>query len=70
MSDSRRNSLAIKSLPGSLEESLEALKNDSDYLKICFNNELLDTYMAIKQEEMIEAGERTKMSQFILYYDV
>ena len=70
MSASRRNSLGIKSLPGSLEESLEALKNDSDYLKICFNNELLDTYMAIKQEEMIEAGERTKMSQFILYYDV
>jgi glutamine synthetase len=70
MSDSRRNSLGIKSLPGSLEESLEALKNDSDYLKICFNNELLDTYMAIKQEEMIEAGERTKISQFILYYDV
>src|ERR687891_2731500 len=70
MSDSRRNSLAIKSLPGSLEESFEALKNDSDYLKICFNNELLDTYMAIKEEEMIEAGERTKMSQFILYYDV
>ena len=70
MSDSRRNSLGIKSLPGSLEESLEALKNDSDYLKICFNNELLDTYMAIKEEEMIEAGERTKMSQFILYHDV
>lgn len=70
MSDPRRNSLGIKSLPGSLEESLEALKNDSDYLKICFNNELLDTYMAIKEEEMIEAGERTKMSQFILYYDV
>jgi glutamine synthetase len=53
-----------------LEESLEALKNDSDYLKICFNNELLDTYVAIKEEEMIEAGERTKMSQFILYHDV
>jgi glutamine synthetase len=70
MSDSRRNSLGIKSLPGSLEESLEALKNDSDYLKICFNNELLDTYVAIKEEEMIEVGERTKMSQFILYYDV
>src|ERR671918_194982 len=70
MSDSMRNSLGIKSLPGSLEESLEALKNDSDYLKICFNNELLDTYMAIKEEEMIEAGERTKIRQFLLYHDV
>ena len=70
MSDSMRNSLAIKSLPGSLEESLEALKNDSDYLKICFNNELIDTYMDIKQEEITEAGEGTKIRQFILYHDV
>ena len=70
MSDSMRNSLAIKSLPGSLEESLEALKNDSEYLKICFNNELIDTYMALKQEEITEAGDRTKIRQFMLYYDV
>ena len=70
MSDSMRNSLAIKSLPGSLEESLEALRNDSDYLKICFNNELIDTYMSLKQEEITEAGDRTKVRQFMLYYDV
>jgi glutamine synthetase len=70
MSDSTRNSLAIKSLPGSLEESLEALKNDSDYLKICFNNEIIDTFMSLKHEEIIEAGERTKISQFMLYHDV
>jgi glutamine synthetase len=70
MSDSMRNSLGIKSLPGSLEESLEALKNDSEYLKICFNNELIDTYMALKQEEITEAGDRTKIRQFMLYHDV
>jgi glutamine synthetase len=70
MSDSTRNSLAIKSLPGSLEESLEALKNDSDYLKRCFNNEIIDTFMSLKHEEIMEAGERTKISQFMLYHDV
>ena len=36
MSNSKRNSLGIKSLPSSLEESLEALKSDSDYLKSVF----------------------------------
>jgi glutamine synthetase len=65
-----RNSLGIKSLPGSLEESLEALKNDSDYLKKCFNNEIIDTFMSLKYEEIIEAGERTKIRQFLLYHDV
>src|ERR671919_883497 len=70
MSDSMRNSLGIKSLPGSLEESLEALKNDSDYLKKCFNNEIIDTFMSLKHEEIIEAGERTKIRQFLLYHDV
>src|SRR5918996_5220945 len=70
MSDSMRNSLGIKSLPGSLEESLEALKNDLDYLKKCFNNEIIDTFMSLKHEEIIEAGERTKIRQFLLYHDV
>src|ERR687891_478273 len=70
MSDSMRNSLGIKSLPGSLEESLEALKNDSDYLKKCFNKEIIDTFMSLKHEEIIEAGERTKIRQFMLYHDV
>src|ERR671919_1413978 len=70
MSDSMRNSLGIKSLPGSLEESLEALKNDLDYLKKCFNHEIIDTFMSLKHEEIIEAGERTKIRQFLLYHDV
>ncbi|MGI0039450.1 MAG: type I glutamate--ammonia ligase, partial [Nitrososphaera sp.] len=49
MSSSARNSFGIRSLPGSLEESLEALKSDSGYLKSCFHDELLQTYVALKQ---------------------
>jgi glutamine synthetase len=70
MSDSARNSLGIKSLPGSLAESLQALKSDATYLKPCFNIELVETYLALKQSEIAYVGERSKQREFMLYYDV
>ena len=66
----RRNSLGIESLPGSLRESLEALKSDSDYLKTCFHGELLETYFMLKQDEITETEDKSKSQQFMLYYDV
>ena len=56
MTDFERSNLGIKSLPTSLEESLEALKSDSDYLKICFPNELIDTFLMLKEEEIAYIG--------------
>jgi glutamine synthetase len=71
MSDSRRNSLGIKSLPGSLEESLNAVKSDSDYLKVCFQMELIEIYIRLKEEEISEIGkDKSKTRQFLLYYDI
>jgi len=70
MSDAKRNSLGIKSLPGSLEESLESLKSDSDYLKKCFHDELLETYMVLKFEELAEARDKSIAQEIMLYYDV
>ena len=69
MSDHARTDLGIKSLPGSLQESLEALKSDQDYLKPCFRGDLLETYIALKQDEVAYAG-KSKERQFILYYDI
>ena len=70
MSDAKRNSLGIKSLPVSLEESLESLKSDSDYLKKCFHDELLETYMVLKFEELAEARDKSIAQEIMLYYDV
>jgi glutamine synthetase len=71
MSDSRRSSLGIKSLPGSLEESLNALKSDLDYLKVCFQMELIETYTRPKEEEIREIGkDKSKTRQFMFYYDI
>jgi glutamine synthetase len=71
MSDSKRNRLGIKSLPSNLGESLEALKSDGDYLHICFDKELIETYSMLKEEEMIQIGDdKSKARQFMFYYDV
>lgn len=71
MSDSKRNSLGIKSLPASLEESLEVLGSDSNYLKTCFHSELIETYTMLKKEEIIQVGkDKSKPTQFMSYYDV
>lgn len=40
MNDSKRKSLGIDLLPISLEDSLNALKRDSNFLGSCFHNDL------------------------------
>jgi glutamine synthetase len=71
MSDSKRNSLGIKSLPSILERSLVALRSDSDYLKVCFQMELIETHIGPKENEIREIGnDKSKIEQFMLYYDI
>jgi len=71
MTDFERSNFGIKSLPTNLEESLGALKSDSEYLDICFRNDLIDTYLMLKEEEIVQIGKDSmKAKQFMLYYDV
>lgn len=76
MSDSRRNDLGIKSVPGSLQESIASLKSDQLYLtNTCFNDECLETYIDLKEDEIsrvrgIEGKRESKLQQFYMYYDV
>jgi glutamine synthetase len=70
MSDNQRNSLGIKPLPGSLQDSLNALKNDCKYLMPCFSNELLETYLILKEKELEEIKDGSKEQQFRMYHDV
>ena len=53
-------------------ESLEALKSDSGYLKTWFHSELLETYFMLKHDEITEdeGKDKSKTQQFIRYYDV
>ena len=68
MSDSRRISLGIQSLPRTLQDSLERLKGDLKYLKTCFSDELIETYLMIKQDETKKVSEKSKSQQFLYYY--
>lgn len=75
MSNSRRSALGIKSVPGSLNESIDALKSDHLYLtKTCFNDECLETYITLKEQEISRVRDngsaRSKLQQFYMYYDV
>jgi len=46
------------------------LKNDSDYLKRCFHDELLETYIVLKYEELAKARDISIAQELMLYYDV
>ncbi|MGA6990542.1 MAG: type I glutamate--ammonia ligase [Nitrososphaeraceae archaeon] len=76
MSDSRRMDFGIKSVPGSLEESIVALKSDQLYLtNSCFNDECLETYIDLKENEIsmvreFEEKRESRLQQFYMYYDV
>ena len=69
MTDYARTGLGIKSLPGSLQESIDALKADHEYLNPCFQGDLLETFIALKKEEITYAA-GSKERQFMLYHDV
>lgn len=71
MSDHKRKSFGINMLPSSLNEALMFLKSDSKYLNICFERQLIDVYISIKLQEIAEIGtDKSKLKQFLYYYDV
>lgn len=71
MSDHKRTSFGIKMLPSSLNEALTSLKSDSEYLNICFEKPLIEVYISLKLQEIAEIGnDKSKLKQFLYYYDV
>jgi glutamine synthetase len=61
----------IASVPGSLSESLDALRADNAYLLEggVFTKDLIDTYIETKQEEVDEVTLRPHPWEFYLYHD-
>lgn len=51
MSLSRRRDLGIKELPRSLDEALDELEVDNEWLKPVFTQDLIDTYIELKRAE-------------------
>lgn len=51
MDPKKRKALGIKELPRSLDEALDELESDNEWLKPYFSNELIETYIDLKREE-------------------
>jgi len=62
----------IKSVPGSLDESLDALENDHTFLLEggVFTSDLLEKYIEFKREQADQVRLRPVPIEFALYYDV
>jgi len=62
----------LASIPASLEESLEALKQDHEYLMAggVFNRELIDSWIEEKMKEVIAVRNRPHPFEMNLYYSL
>ncbi|MEM4005443.1 MAG: type I glutamate--ammonia ligase [Desulfurococcaceae archaeon] len=47
----KRKELGIKELPRSLDEALDELESDNEFLKPIFNSSILETYIDLKRDE-------------------
>ncbi len=70
MSPQKRRQLGIGSLPGSLRESLEALRSDNEYLKPVFAPSLIDVIIENGERESLAVESRPHPYEFHLYFDI
>ena len=54
MSEEERRRLGIKELPGSLEEALDELETDNEFLKPIFTKEIIEGFIELKRREVQE----------------
>jgi len=62
----------IRSVPGSLDEALDALEVDHEFLTAggVFSKDFIENYIAFKREEARAVAIRTHPYEFALYFDV
>ena len=62
----------LTSIPTSLEEALDALKNDHAYLMAggVFNQELIDSWIEEKMKEVVAVRNRPHPFEMNLYYNL
>jgi glutamine synthetase len=63
----------IAQVPASLDEALDALEADQDYLKVggVFTDDVIETWTSYKRKNEIDAVRlRPHPWEFMLYYDI
>jgi glutamine synthetase len=66
----KRKALGIKELPRSLEEALDELEVDNEWLSPVFPKELIETYIELKREEARKVNSYPTPVEILTYYDV
>lgn len=66
----KRKELGIRELPGSLEEALQALENDAQFLEPIFGKAAIEMHLELKREEHKQNSIRPTPYEFQLYLDV
>lgn len=70
LSPERKRELGVRELPGSLEEAIEALEGDREYLNPVFPKEALENLIEIEKKEAAEVSIRPHPYEFYLYFDI
>ena len=66
----KRKELGVGELPGSLLESIEALKSDSSFLKGVFSDDLIETMIDLEMTNFRAVSARPHPYEFYLYFDI
>jgi len=70
MSEEERRKLGIETLPRSLEEALDELESDHEWLKPVFTEELIQQYIDMKREEARKLNLYVPPAEILHYLDV
>jgi glutamine synthetase len=70
ISPMKRRELGIKELPGSLEEALDELEADNEWLRPVFSRELIETYIELKREEARKINSYPTPVEIMMYHDI
>jgi glutamine synthetase len=67
MTPERRRNLGVRELPRSLEEALDDLESDSEWLKPAFPGELVEAYIDLKRREARRLAAYASPAEFAYY---
>jgi glutamine synthetase len=70
MSPQKRSALGIKELPRSLDEALDELESDNEWLMPVFPKELIESYIELKRKEAKTVNSYPTPIEFLMYYDI
>ncbi|MBI4362648.1 MAG: type I glutamate--ammonia ligase, partial [Euryarchaeota archaeon] len=66
----QRKEFGIEELPGSLQEALNELSSDRDFLKPAFSDDLVEKWLEMKHEEYVQNSIRPTPFEFHQYFDI